>query len=210
MVFIFDIDDTISETDEFSESFINQSIIDYKLPYKQISKIGRYADYKFDWSQEEAIKWYKVFGDEMLLLFPCKPNAVKTINALYDMGHKIIITTARDTLYHTNPLLTTKLWLSKNKIKYNKLIISRSDKENVCEEENADFIIDDSLSITKRVAEKFEQSAQKCQALLMSSAYNLTQQEAPNVVRINDYPHLVEYLKSNGIDISAQLNLNEK
>ena len=74
MVFVFDLDDTICDTDGYSEKYIKDFFSKYNMPYKQIAKNVRYAEEKFNWSKEIALKWYKKFGDEMALHFPCKKN----------------------------------------------------------------------------------------------------------------------------------------
>ena len=86
MVFVFDLDDTICDTDVYSEYYINKFIKDNKLPFKQVAKVVRFAEKKFDWDLETALNWYKQYGDKMMLEFPAKPNAIKLINALYDMA----------------------------------------------------------------------------------------------------------------------------
>ena len=56
MVFVFDLDDTLSETDLYSEKYISEFINKNNLPYKQIAKDVRFAERKFDWSTETALK----------------------------------------------------------------------------------------------------------------------------------------------------------
>ena len=58
MVFVFDIDDTICDTDGYSELYIKKFIMQHKLPYKQIAKDVRFAEYKYDWTNEQALEWY--------------------------------------------------------------------------------------------------------------------------------------------------------
>ena len=55
MIFVFDLDDTVCDTDGYSEKFINEFIKKHNLPYKQIAKDVRFAEMKFDWSHEEAL-----------------------------------------------------------------------------------------------------------------------------------------------------------
>ena len=46
MVFVFDLDDTLSETDAYSEKYINEFMKKNNLPYKQIAKDVRFAEKK--------------------------------------------------------------------------------------------------------------------------------------------------------------------
>lgn len=189
MVFVFDLDDTICETDSYSEEFIKSFFVENRLPYKQIAKNVRYAESKFDWDHQTALAWYKKYGDEMFLNFPAKPNAIKTINLLHDMGHTIIIATARAKDWHNEPKKFTFAWLKNNGVKYDKVYIGRIDKENICKKENADIFVDDDLEITKRVAEYFSKTG-KGQAYLMTSNFNKDFEVGDNILRLNTFKEL--------------------
>ncbi len=190
MTIVFDLDDTICETDEYSEIYIAKFFREHNLPYKQIAKNVRFAEEKFDWSKENALKWYKIYGDEMMLEFPCKKNAKEVINTLYNNGHKIVISTARATDWHTEPEKITLKWLERQGIKYNKIYIGRIDKEKICEEECADIFVDDDLKITQRVAEFFK--GQNKFSFLSTTKYNQNLKTPQGVLRILDFEDLYE------------------
>jgi len=191
MVFVFDLDDTICETDEYSEEFILKFFKENNLPYKQIAKNVRYAEMKFDWDEETARKWYKEYGDEMLLNFPIKNNAVSIINKLYNSGHKIIISTARTDDWHTNPIENTIKWLKKVGLKYNKLYVGRNDKEEVCNIEEADVFVDDDIDITIRVFKKFEKEKKNCKVFLTTTNYNQNLTTSTGITRLNNFIDLL-------------------
>jgi len=201
MKFVFDIDDTICDTDGYSEYYINKFIKEHKLPFKQIKKATRYADGKFDWSEEEAELWYKQYGDNMALDFPCKKDAVKILNGLYDLGHEIILCTARSTDWHVDPEGVTKDWLRKNGINYNKIYFARVDKEKVCECENADFFIDDDIGITANV--KLHLKNKIKDVYLMTSLYNKDKSQFIGVKRIDNYFEFIEDIKKHGIYLNS-------
>lgn len=185
MIFVFDLDDTVCDTDGYSEIYIKKFFLENNMPYKKVKDISRFAEEKFDWSKEEALSWYKQYGDEMMLHFPCKDGAIEFINSLYQEGHKVVIATARANDWHSDPEGITKEWLDNNGIKYNKLYIGRIDKERICEEENADIFIDDDVKITKRVAEYFKKN--KGKAYLMNTKYNLMLTADDDVIRVDDF-----------------------
>ena len=188
MIFIFDLDDTVCDTDLYSEHYILNFIKEYNLPYKQIAKTTRFAEKKFDWNTDSALKWYKEYGDDMMANFPCKENAVDVINGLYDLGHTIIIATARANDWHTDPENVTLNWLKKNKIKYHKVYIGRIDKEVICEEENADIFVDDDINTTQRVANYFKtQNSSTKKSFLMTTDYNKNLVFSPDVIRVKDF-----------------------
>lgn len=151
MIFVIDIDDTISDTDAYSEQYILNFFKKHNMPYKLVQKVARFAEKKFDWSTETAISWYKQYGDQMMLEFPCKAGAVETINSWFDAGHTIVLATARATDWHTDPETTTKKWLSNIGLKYHKIYLNLKTKEQICKEENADIFVDDDLTHCEKV-----------------------------------------------------------
>ena len=195
MIFVFDLDDTVCDTDSYSEEYILNYFKENNLPYKKITSIARFAEKKFDWDMDTALNWYKQNGDEMMLNFPCKEGAVELINELYDLGHIIIIATARANDWHREPESITKEWLKKVGLKYNKLYIGRIDKEKICEETNADFFIDDDVNITGKVGEYFASINVKKKSFIMSSEYNKTLKEDNMVIRVDSFIEFKNKLK---------------
>ena len=193
MVFVFDLDDTLSETDSYSENYICDFLSAHNLPYKLINSNARFADGKFDWDTETAIKWYKQFGDQMMTEFPCKKNVVNLLQKIHAAGHRIVIATARATDWHTDPEGITLKWLAVNKIPYDDVYIGRVDKEKICEEVDADFFIDDDLSLTGRVANFFAQSRKHRQAFLTTTNFNHGLPVPNGVIRVADFEELERY-----------------
>ena len=193
MIFVVDLDDTVCETNEYSEFYIKKFIEENNLPYSFIQSKSRFAEGKFDWDKDTALKWYKTYGDQMMLEFPCRKYAVETINKLFDEGHTIIIATARANDWHSNPEETTLKWLENVGLKYNKIYIGRVDKEKICEEENADVFIDDDLQLTSRVADYFANSSKK--VYLMTTDYNKDLQHEEGIVRVNNFVDIYDDLR---------------
>ena len=191
MVFVFDIDDTISETDKYSTKYISNFFKENNLPFRKIRELARFAEMHFDWDSSTALQWYLTYGDQMMLEFPCKEGAVKLINSLYDDGHTIIFATARANDWHVKPEEITKQWLVNNGIKYHKLYVGRVDKELICKEENADIFVDDDIKITAKVAEQNP----KMQVFLSTTDYNKTLEEAKNTTRLNNIQELSNYIE---------------
>lgn len=196
MVFVFDIDDTICDTDGYSEKYIKDFIFKHNLPYKQIAKNVRFAEYKFNWTNEQALEWYKNYGDEMALQFPVKGNSVEIINQLYDSGHTIIFATARSTDWHVEPQKITLQWFNKVGLKYSKLYIGRTDKEEICKAENADVFVDDDIKIITRVHNMFKETG-KGMALLAETNYNKTQDIPNDIEKIKNFNEILDVLNIN-------------
>lgn len=187
MVFVFDVDDTLCDTDGYSEKYISKFIAENNLNIKQIATVVRYAEMKFDWTLEQALAWYKVYGDQMALEFPPKPKAKEVVNALHDMGHRIVLATARDTDWHAEPEKITRQWLAKNGFKFDELYIGRVDKEQVCIAENADFFVDDDIKICTRVL-----NDSKTVPFLSRTNYNETLEKPNGLKTIKDLSILLE------------------
>lgn len=190
MVIVFDLDDTVVDTDGYSEKYILNFIKENNLPYKLVNKVARFAEKKFDWDNETALSWYKEYGDNMMLEFPLRAGAKDVINELYDLGHIVVIATARATDWHKDPEGITKRWLENNGLRYSKLYIGRIDKEKICEEENADIFIDDDIKITNRVAEYFSKTNGK--ACLFNTDYNKELEVNSSVIRVNNFKEFKE------------------
>ncbi len=198
MILVFDLDDTVTETDKYSEYYISKFFKENNLPYKKVCSTVRYAEKKFNWSKDEALKWYKTYGDEMMLNFPLKEFAKEAINELYDLGHTIVIATARSDDWHSDPKGVTLKWLENNDIRYHKLFVGRSDKEEICKEVNADVFLDDDVTITSRVAEYFK-SINKGTSCLMSSDYNINEEVGENIIRVKDFKSFFQMVCKEGI-----------
>lgn len=207
MTFVFDIDDTICETDEYSEIFISQFFKNHNLPYKKIEDNTRFAEQKFNWDRDTANRWYKKYGDAMMFNFPCKQFAVEIINRLYEMGHKIVLATARARDWHDDPETITKQWLDKVGLHYNKLYFTKH-KELVCAKENADFFIDDDISLLQRVKDYFTSKNKKINIFMSTTKYNASFEEPKGVVRFKNFVDFIMKLQDCGIDLVESENYN--
>ena len=133
----------------------------------------------------------------MMLEFPLKKGAIEFLNFLHENGCKIVIATARATDWHTNPEEITIKWLKDNKIPYDTVYVGRRDKEKICEEVDADYFIDDDVSIVESVANYFLLSKRKKQAFLLTTNYNKNLSISNNVVRVKDFDELKNYFNKN-------------
>ena len=190
MVFVFEIGDTICETNLFSEEYILNYFKENNLPYKKVNNITRFAEQKFDWDSKTANAWYKTYGDDMLLKIPIKQNSKEIINTLKMKGHTIILATARGDDWHSDPKTATKEWLKINKIEYDKLFVGRRDKEVICEEENADFFIDDDINIALQVVDYNKD--RNIKVFVATSDYNKNVKLQPSLQRLNDLKELLD------------------
>ena len=82
----------------------------------------------------------EIYEQGLIANVPVIAGAIEKVNELYDAGNEIYIVTARRKNWEDQ----TKEWLSKNGVKYHKLIMGAGGKGDVAKEENIDIFIDDS------------------------------------------------------------------
>ncbi len=193
MIFVFDIDDTISETDKCSDKYIAKFLKDSGSVYKRVRDVARFTEMKFDWPEDVALKWYKTYGDQMAEQFNQKRNAVEILTFLHNKGHKIVLATARSTDWHTDPEGMTMRWLKAKKVPYDKIYLGRVDKEKICIDEHADVFVDDDIEICERVA----RDCKNTKVFLMNSDFNKTQYASPNLQRIDNLSMVLALMKTN-------------
>lgn len=72
--------------------------------------------------------------------------ASKVIESLHLDNNEIIIITARDSEFHDNPYKQSEIWLKKNNIYYDRLIVDARKKGKICKREKIDLFIDDNIN----------------------------------------------------------------
>lgn len=190
MVYVFDVDDTLSDTNLGTEKYILNYFKTNSLPYKMVHKYAKYADYKFDWSEEVAKDWFHENSDEMMLNFKVKKNVKKVLEFLRKNGDKIVIATARDYVWHKNPEQTTATWMKNKKLPYDKIYVNTYEKQDVCIAENADVFVDDSLEMCEKVAK-----SSNAKVFLITTGYNKDFSLPENISRISDISEILTYKK---------------
>jgi len=184
-----DIDDTISETFEtllpYSQRYTIQDL-------KRKSNINLKGDlsnhfyivYINNWSEQEAINFWKKYYAEILKEVNIKKFASDIINKLKQEGHKIYLITARWNMEKDNVKQITKKWLKDNNVQYDELIINASDKLKIAQEKDLDIFIDDSFSNCKSIAEN-----KKAKVFLMNTKMNEALYDS-DIQRVYSWPEI--------------------
>lgn len=176
MIIGIDIDDTLTLLHEVKQKTAKDYIQKNNLPYKLINpKALRFKD-MFDWPIEECDKFWFSEIEEMLCNATPREHVCSVISRLKQMGHKIVIITARTTEWHKRPYEMSYEWLTKNNIPFDKLIVGFEDKTQVCVEEKVDVFIDDLPSTLVKL------QAYNIKTILMSAPHNKTQEEYNGIV----------------------------
>lgn len=145
-----------------------------------------------EWKRKE-IDFAKQYYDKVIVNTPVKDRVSEYINKIKEMGHSIIIITARDNNLYTDPYKTTAEQLKKSNIYYDKLICT-FDKAKACIEEQIDLMIDDSIQNCKAI------NNANVEVLLFSSKNNDNTNISFN--RVNNWKEVYDYIlkKSQYID----------
>ena len=153
-----DIDDTISKTaDKFIEygREFNKQVL--KRGYNdKLSEIPDhfYLKYIFGWNQDEQRKFLEEYGyyKKMIENVEVKDDVKNTLTTIKNNGNNIYLITARFKTDKFSAYDLTKIWLEKNEIPFDELIIDADDKAKICRSKKIDIFIDDSYKNCIQVA----------------------------------------------------------
>lgn len=139
--------------------------------------------------KEREPEFVKKYYDKVIPNTPFKAKVAEYIDKIRDLGHKIIVITARDKTLYTDEYKTTIEELKNNNINYDKLICD-FDKANVCKNEKIDLFIDDSITNCNNVNES------GIETILFSSKTNI--RDKNNFYRVNDWKEIYEKIREIG------------
>ena len=144
-----DIDDTITDSWEcvipaYSRMFnISEDVLHKSRPY--------YNAVKDLITLDEYYKMMVPIYDEIIPNVHLKEGVKEVVDKLYEMGHSVIFITSRG-IDHTNAYKTSKDFLDKYHVKYDKIVTGCRDKSLACQEEKIDLFIDDSVKHCRNVS----------------------------------------------------------
>jgi len=142
---LIDVDDTLTKFLKYRNNLIKKYIKTKNLPYKILDINCTKSAKVANWPIEECINFWKDVGKNAQLKCPTQKNCAEVINKLRETGNKVFIVTARPDIYF-EAYKYTKLWLDKNNICYDTLIVGKQDKKQTMIENKIDLVIDDSVS----------------------------------------------------------------
>lgn len=152
MIIGIDIDDTLTDIrDEVGAAALkyaqslNKDIDESKVVWDKNNNGSSFKE-RYNLNKEELLYFFRNIQENITKKAKPREGVVEVIKKLREDGHKIYIITARDSEFHEDPFELSKVWLDKNNIEYDKLIVNARDKTKVCREQNVDAFIDDKLS----------------------------------------------------------------
>jgi len=127
-----DIDDTLVSTSESFDEVSKKYNINFSKSWKD------------EWTQEERDFIFKKYLDEILLGAKFKENSIEVVNQLHDLGHQLIVITARNNNYSKTMKGKTLEILQTKDLKISKVYFEQTKKSDLAKELNIDLMIDDS------------------------------------------------------------------
>ena len=144
-----DIDDTMTETSDYLRPYVAE-FFNLDINYLEDNNIS-YSNLPEE-LRSRSLEFAKTYYDKVIVDTPFKPEVSEYIDKIRELGHEIIVITARDKNMYTDEYKTTSQELEKHNIHYDKLICD-FDKATICKEEKIDLFIDDSIPNCTRVNE---------------------------------------------------------
>ena len=127
-----DIDDTLVST---SESFDE---------VRKKYNINFYKDWKDEWTKDEMNFIFNNYLEEILLNAKFKENSIEIVNHLHDLGHELIIITARSNNYCKNMKEKTLNILKEKGLRISQVYFEQRKKSDLAKQLNIDLMVDDS------------------------------------------------------------------
>ena len=134
-----DIDDTLTNSFEYFQRFVAEF---FGVGLDEVrSRDISYVNLPEEWLPRE-IEFCKAYFDKYVIDTPFKQVAAEAVTKLHADGHRIVILTARSSMFYADPYKTTREELANGGIVYDKLICTL-DKASAMRAEKIDVLIDD-------------------------------------------------------------------
>ncbi|MBQ6476843.1 MAG: hypothetical protein IJI43_00155 [Bacilli bacterium] len=145
---------------------------------------------QFYLTDKENNKFWKEYIFDLMVSIPTRPYAAKVLHELRELGHEVVILTARDNRYLTNQYANTmnfyvEEWLLKNGIEYDNIISGTGNKKDKCLKNNIDIMIEDK-------ANNVEEISKHIPVLCFDAPYNKDVNK-PNVERVYSWYQIYNY-----------------
>lgn len=186
-----DIDDTVSNTQEFKLAYGVQYSINELNKLNIVNPKEAYAIDIFGWDSETEKRFFDDYFTEKMIDIQPKVLSKEIINRLKDEGHNIYFITARNDNIILNSLQVSKKWLDKNGFKYNDVFVNTGNKNEICKNLNLDLFIDDSINLCKKV------SNEGIKALLFTSITNENIEiDNKDIKRVYNWPEIYYHIQN--------------
>lgn len=188
-----DIDGVLNNIDQWHLAMGTKYCLEHRLPY-QIQVDQYLMKDVFSLTEEEADDFWKENLVHLVQDIHVREGASEVIQKLREMGHTIIILTARSDKYFPDDLgkmeTSTRTWLENNHILVDEMILSSANKSQDCSHYQIDLMIEDRAENVLSISEKIP-------VLCFDAHYN-QQIEKENVHRVYSWYEIYDYLTQEG------------
>lgn len=189
-----DIDNTLTDIKKDLFDIANKYTkkINPNFKYKSFVKFDGFTNMAafyvdlFGWNNEQLESFFRNERIEVVDKALPRPEVVDVLKKLKDNGNNIYIVTARTDKYDDMPYERAKVWLDKNGIVYDKLIVGATDKVKVCKELGIDAFIDDQLNNCMKIS----------QSGITTIRLTNSKEEYDHVVNMSNFNQIFEYICS--------------
>lgn len=145
---------------------------------------------QFELTDEENYKFWKEYIFDLMVSIPTRPYAAKALGLIKELGHEIVILTARDNRFLTNQYENTmnfyvEEWLNKNNIPFDEIIAGPGSKKDKCIKNNIDIMVEDKASNVIKISDVIP-------VLCFDTPYNLDV-DKDNVKRVYSWYQIYDY-----------------
>ena len=145
---------------------------------------------QFELTEEENFKFWKEYIFDLMVSIPTRPYAAKALGLIKELGHEIVILTARDNRFLTNQYENTmnfyvEEWLNKNNIPFDEIIAGPGSKKDKCIKHNIDIMVEDKASNVIKISDVIP-------VLCFDTPYNLDA-DKDNVKRVYSWYQIYDY-----------------
>lgn len=185
-----DLDGVIFDTERNFRVLCEIYDIDNHEQYNVLNNnLLRFQD-RYNWSKEECEKFYSdnVFKIEEISNFI--PGAIKVLNLLKNMGHRLYIISARG-IFSDKQIEISKLRLKENNLDiFEKYIFKTQNKAKFIKKYNIDIMIDDNLDVCNSLKNI-------CKVLYLKDAPN-TENKDKKITTVYNWGEIYRYIKNRG------------
>lgn len=143
-----DVDGVILDTEHLFKTYAE--IFDIEVCKSGITNSeGFKVEDRYSWTEEQMDEYIDNFVFDIEKNAPLLPGAKYVIGKLKEMGHKLVVITARGTFFQQEADLAYER-LDAEGFEFDKIVVNAEDKLPICQEEKIDIMIDDSpLNVTR-------------------------------------------------------------
>lgn len=138
-----DIDNTITNTLPILKKYCKRYNEEVLMKNTPINEYGFASFNLYDWTKEENMDFCLKYLEEVVLQAKVKENAQEVIKKLKEEGNIIYIITARKKPEFSEPYKVTEKFLKENGIVYDELLVGKTEKKQICIDNDIDIMIDD-------------------------------------------------------------------